>query len=217
MPHVTFVSDIEKDMKNIWHKSNNSPDFGSFNVPRQLKNICENKAFEEAMPELKKYLSKIYDLPYIEAFIEAVQKLWNGIEDEFFVRMNKVIKKEYVKDIKCYITTIGICPYNVKEPSFMVSVFSALPNALKTSAHEIMHLYFHDFYWKDIEEKIGRKNTGDLKEALTMLLNLEFKDLWLVNDTGYFEHEELRNFIKQNWKEEKDFDVLLEKCIEYLK
>ena len=80
-----------------------------------------------------------------------------------------------------------------------------------------MHLYFHRFYWKNIEKEIGKEKTGDLKEALTVLLNLEFKDLWFVEDEGYEEHKELREFITQEWKNNKDFEKLLEKCVEYLK
>jgi len=52
---------------------------------------------------------------------------------------------------------------------------------------------------------------------LTILLNLEFKDLWFVEDRGYDVHKELRNFISDEWKKEKDFEKLLDKCILYLK
>jgi len=80
-----------------------------------------------------------------------------------------------------------------------------------------MHLYFHKFYWDKVESEIGEDKTADLKEALTVLLNVEFKDLWFVSDQGYKPHEELRKFIRDEWKKEKDFDVLLKKCVEYLK
>ena len=56
-----------------------------------------------------------------------------------------------------------------------------------------------------------------LKEALTVLLNLEFKDLWFIEDEGYKKHKELREFIAQEWKKEKDFEKLLKKCVKYLK
>ena len=63
-----------------------------------------------------------------------------------------------------------------------------------------MHLYFHKFYWDDVEEQIGKEKTGNLKESLTILLNLEFKDLWFDTDYGYKEHKELRNFIEKQWR-----------------
>jgi len=48
------------------------------------------------------------------------------------------------------------------------------------------------------------------------LLNLEFKDLWFVKDCGYKSHRELRKFISDKWKEEKDFEKLLNSCVVYL-
>ncbi len=80
-----------------------------------------------------------------------------------------------------------------------------------------MHLYFHKFYWKKVESQIGKEKTSDLKEALTILLNAEFKDLWFFKDEGYKVHKNLREFILSELEKEKDFEKLLEKCINYLK
>ncbi len=217
MPHVKIVSDIVSDMKNIHDKCNNKPNFGNFQLSADLEKICKGKTFEAARPELENFLKRLYSSVYIETFQETIEKLWNNIEVEFFKRMDLLMNIEFGQDIKAYITTIGICPYNTKEPSFMVSINYSLQRAMVTFGHEIMHLYFHKFYWAYVEEKIGAKKTGDLKEALTVLLNHEFIDLWLNYDMGYDEHKDLRKFISTCWKEEKDFEKLLEKCIDYLK
>jgi hypothetical protein len=99
----------------------------------------------------------------------------------------------------------------------MVSFFRDLASALNTCGHELLHIQFHNLYWNQVENQIGEKKTSDLKEALTVLLNLEFKDLWFVEDKGYEIHKELRKFITDEWKKEKDFRILLDKCINYLK
>ena len=217
MPKVMFILDIDKDIENIYDKVTRGPAFETNqNIDPNLKKICEGKSLGECQLLLKDYLKKIYDLNYLKVFKESVQKLWDFINKEFFSRMNKIMKKEYNKDIKGYITTIPICPYDPDEPSFMVSSLYSLQSAMANCGHEIMHLYFHDFYWEKVEEKIGKGRTGDLKEALTVLLNLEFRDLWLFNDNGYEKHKELRRFIFESWKKEKDFDELLKKCIDYL-
>jgi len=52
---------------------------------------------------------------------------------------------------------------------------------------------------------------------LTVLLNIEFKDLLLTSDYGYEEHNELREFISESWKREKNFEQLINLCVEYLK
>ena len=203
-------------MENIWDKCNNGTNFGNFKINPKLKEICIGKKFEKAKLELEQYLKPTYDSQYIESFREVIQKLWDHIEGQFFDRMNFLMKREYKKEIKSYITTLGICPYDPEEPSFMVSLSYPLQSAILTGGHEIMHLYFHEFYWDVVEQKIGPKKTGDLKEALTVLLNLEFRDLWLTQDFGYDEHKELREFISKTWMEEKDFGKLLDKCVDFL-
>jgi len=127
------------------------------------------------------------------------------------------MKNKYDKEIIAYLTTSGICPYDPKEPSFMFSFAYSFPSCFRACGHEIMHLYFHEFYWGLVEDKIGKDKTGDLKEALSVLLNEEFKDLWFDTDYGYEPHKKLREFIVKEWKKEPDFDVLLNKCVAYLK
>ena len=36
-------------------------------------------------------------------------------------------------------------------------------------------------------------------------------------DEGYPTHKELRKFIEEEWKKNKDFEALLKKCVSYLK
>lgn len=213
MPKVEFLLNKEKDAWNCWDKSNQKENLSSFKINEKIKKICLGKEFKECKQELLDYLKKFHDSRLMDITIKAVSDSWKEIEKEFFKRMDKLMKHHYDLNIKAYITTLGICPYDPDEPSFMFSFFQAPINNLKTCGHEIMHLYFHKFYWKKVEKGIGEKNTWDLKEALTVLLNHEFKDLWFVSDNGYEPHKKLRDFISEQWKKEKDFDVLIEKCI----
>jgi hypothetical protein len=216
MPKVIFKFDREKDLWNHWHKSNWKSSWVDFKIDPKIKKICEGKKFEECKEELFNYLSKLQKSNLIQIEINSLEESWRGIEKEFFKRMNKLMKKNFDKDIIAYLTTLGICPYDPDEPSFMFSLFYSLPHQLKTCGHEIMHLYFHKYYWDEIELKIGKEKTGDLKEALTVLLNLEFKDLWFVEDKGYNSHKNLRDFIVEEWKKEKDFEKILGNCTKYL-
>jgi len=184
-------------------------------LPR-LKKICEEKKFEECKEELSAHLSKLQESNLIQREINSLEKSWREIEEDFFNRMDNLMKKTFNKNIIAYLTTLGVCPYDPDEPSFMFSLFYSLPHQLQTCGHEIMHLYFHKFYWDKIESQIGKEKTGDLKEALSVLLNLEFKDLWFAKDYGYEPHRKLREFISIEWKKEKDFEKLLKKCIKYI-
>jgi hypothetical protein len=218
MPKIIFKFDKEKDLYNYWDLSNIGNSFkNNFQIDPQIKNICRGKKFEECKNQLADHLLKLHKSKIIFINIKAVEKTWKEIENSFFKRMDKLMKNIFSEEITAYLTTAGTCPYDPEEPSFMFSLLYSLPQNLQTCGHEIMHLYFHKFYWDEIEKQIGKEKTADLKEALTILLNLEFKDLWFVEDFGYEKHKELRKFISEAWKKENDFEVLLKKCVNYLK
>ncbi len=217
MSKVIFKFDKEKDLWNHWHKSNWKSSWANFKIHPEIKRICEGKKFEECKGELSAHLSKLQESKIIQIEINSLEEYWREIEQEFFKRMDNLMNKDFDEDIIAYLTTLGICPYDSDEPSFMFSLFYSLPHQLQTCGHEIMHLYFHKFYWDEVESQIGKEKTGDLKEALSVLLNTEFRDLWFAEDYGYEPHKKLRDFILEEWKKEKDFKKLLGKCIEYLK
>ena len=99
----------------------------------------------------------------------------------------------------------------------MINFFANISSALLTAGHELMHLHFHEHYFNRVEKELGNKRAHDLKEALTVLLNKEFMDLWFIPDNGYELHKEIREFILKEWKKEKDFDKLLTKCVDFIK
>jgi len=220
MAQIIFKFDKEKDIYNIWETCNKDSSWYDHkkNISSVFLEICEGKNFEECKKELKNYRRKMHNSGLIELFVDCVQKAWNKINDEFFKRLEEITKRKFkFEKVNAYITTVMRCPYDYKEPSFMFSFFRDLPSVLSVCGHELLHMQFHNTYWNYAEKEIGKEKTADLKEALTVLLNLEFKDLWFVEDRGYETHKELRNFIVGEWTKEKDFEKLLKKCIDYLK
>ena len=219
MPTVSFKLDREKDAFNNWETSNKSSRLGNFSgyVPEYIRSISKDKEFNECKEEILSYLSKIHNSKIIQLTLESFQKSWSEIENEYFMRLENITKRRFSGNITAYLTTIMKCPYNFKEKWFMVSFFSNIPRAMVIIGHELFHIHFHIYFWDEIEKEIGYSKTDDLKEALTVLLNNEFKDMWLLEDNGYPQHRELRLFIEQQWIKNKDFNVLLENCIAYLK
>jgi hypothetical protein len=218
MTKVIFKFDKEKDLLNYWDQATcEKPFWANFTISEEAIKICKNKTFEECKDKLSVYTSKMHDSSFIKLTLTFWERAWETIEKEFFKRMDSLMKKKFTEDISAYLTTLRTCPYDPDEFYFMISLFSSIPKALSTCGHEIMHLYFHKFYWDKVEEELGKEKTADLKEALTVLLNIEFKDLWFMEDVGYEQHKELRQFIAQEWEKKKDFDVLLDKCVKYLK
>lgn len=220
MPSVNFVFDKEKDLYNIWRTANPKPDERDFSdiLPKEVIKIARGKDFVECKFEIEKFYHKTYNNRFVGIFLEAIKKCWEVIEREYFERLSKITQKPvYIQEFTAYMTIIPKCPYSFKENWFMFGLFMSVFDVMRTSAHEIMHLQFHHYFWSDIEEKIGKNKAWNLKEALTVLLNLEFKDLWFVTDKGYSEHKELREFIVKKWNEKKDFKYLLDGCVTYLK
>jgi hypothetical protein len=154
---------------------------------------------------LKKEVAIIHDSKLIRYFIEGVEKSWRVIEKEYFKRLEKITgEKILAYDVKVLITTAGRCPYDGDYYKwFFINYFSSFAQVLATCGHELMLFNFHQFYWDEVEKQIGKDKTSDLKESLTMLLNIEFNDLWFVGDKGYEPHKELREFIAKEWIKEK--------------
>ncbi len=221
MTKVTFKFDKEKDLYNIWQACNSDSSFGydfKKNIDKKTISICQGRTFEECKEELTEKFKAIHNSELVPILLNAVNESWKLINNEFFKRLENIMKKSiYTNSFTGYLTFIPKCSYSLKENSFYFNFFSPLSGILQTAAHEIMHLQFHNTYWSKIEKQIGEGKTADLKEALTVLLNLEFKDLWFIQDNGYEIHQELRKFIVEEWKKEKDFENLINKCIAFLK
>ncbi len=223
MVKITFKFDKEKDLWNNWFavnfKSNLEKDRKFNNIPK-LQEVCENKDFEKCKNEIEKFHEKIYSSYLIDETLKSFQSAWEKISGEFFRRLKKITKNEFpFENVTAYLTTQSLCPYDFKKGTFMISIWSNIPAMLKTSAHELMHLDFHNNNWEEVETEIGKEKTEKLKEALTVLLNLEFRDLWFVKDKGKKseEQQELRKFIKKEWLKNKNYKSLLNKCVIYLK
>jgi len=221
MAKVVFKFDKEKDLWNNWDTVNYiSPWEGKkLNKIPILDEICKGKEFKECKKEIEKFCKPMHNSPLLPLIIESFQKAWNKINDKYFKILEKITGKPMpFNKITGYLTTQMRCPYDPKEPSFMVSMFANIPYALTVCAHELMHIHFHNTDWPKVEKQIGREKTANLKEALTVLLNLEFRNLLILKDKGKDneDQQKLRTFIEKQWKKEKDFDVLLEKCVDYL-
>lgn len=66
-------------------------------------------------------------------------------------------------------------------------------------------------------KEITKEQSENLKEALTFILNEEFKDILVPCDNGYLIHKELREQLKTTWLQNKEFDVLISKGIDLMK
>ena len=224
MPRVIFKFDIGKDAWNYWETANSDPHWGhDFRKCLRQENMkmLSGKKWGRVKKKLYDLLKKGYDddKKHMENNLKLIKKRWYEIEKDYFKRLARITKHPiYKKKFTAFATTIGRCPYFRDEGAFMFNIWGEeIEGKLLTAAHEIMHLQFHYYYEKKLRKRISNKQFQDIKEALTVLLNLEFKDLIKKTDMGYPKHKKFRRFISTQWKKKKDFDILLEKCVDYLK
>lgn len=221
MSKVIFTFDKEKDLFNLWELCNNKNPWENKDkllLDFSLEKRWKGKKFETLHEELADYLRSIQNSGYPEIFNECLNKCWEKINDNYFFRLENLTRKSPFCDlIKGYITTVGRSTNHLGDNSFTVSMHRQMLQALRTCGHELLHLQVENYFGKDISNILGEEKFEIINESLTVLLNLEFKDLWFMEDQGYDSHKELRNFISYEWKKEKNFNLLIEKCIGKLK
>lgn len=222
MTELQFKLDLNRDAFNIWELCNAKIPWEEPNekkiIQEDYKNLWRGKSFEESKKEIEQSVENLYSRGIVEAFRKSLEDSWKGINQEYFDRLEKVTGRPvFSSKFIAYATTAGRCPYNPKDNSFMISIRRPLLQCMRIAGHELMHLQFHNYFWDEISSKIGDKKTLELSESLTNILNLEFRDLWLVADEGYPSHSRLRDFIKEKWKENPCLDFVVKESLEYLK
>jgi len=224
MPKVIFRYDLKKDAW-AWvvFARRKSKIYGlknrlNFIPPELLKKIrgkkkksAEKLVHDYLINNPKKKIRRIV----IEKEKDVLRNIWRELENRFFKKLEKITQKPiFTSNFKCYFTTGFMCPYNEKENWFMVSMWHSIPMNITTICHEILHLQFLHYYKKYCQKFLSKKQTEDLKEALTFLLNTDFNDLILSRDMGYPVHKKLRLKLEKTWKKEKNFKNFLDKAIE---
>lgn len=210
---LTFAYDKERDIDCVL-------EYGKTSV----NSLTQTKVYEELLARYGDNPSKEKTSQFADDYFEeknidintcitTYQKHWDAIEDEYQKRAESIFGVALSDNITAYITINNRCPYNIDEHYFFVSV-SGSP-ILKTAMHELWHFYTWYKYGVKWEAKLGRDKYNEIKEALTVLLNVECKDLLPegVQDYGYMQHKELREKILKLWEDDKNMDRLWEKLV----
>ncbi len=207
MSRVVFKYDIEKDVDNFIRG------LESINNPQPTKQHLE--FFEIYGQDLDREKVRVFLKERAEKekidFNEKTQSIesdWNRIEKIFFTRAEEMFGITLPDPIIGYLSLNSRCTYNWRENYFFVSVYTSDP--IRTVMHELLHFYTHRKYTSIIPEE----KFNDIKEALTVLLNTDFKDLMgEFEDKGYPQHAELREKIVSLGKEDKKLDEVIQNLI----
>jgi hypothetical protein len=210
---IIFDYNQEKD---IWcllkkGKGSNNSSTPTKMYEKLIIDYGENPTEDKVAIFIEKYLSdnNINKQEYILNY----QKDWDIISKEYQKIAETVFGVSLLKDIVVYLTVNDRCPYNIKDNYFFVSFPSR--SEIIIAMHELWHFYTWYKFGIIWEEKIGKQKYNDLKESLTVLLNIECKNLFSkeIKDNGYPQHKNLRNKILEIWEKEKNIEKVWDELI----
>ena len=190
---LNFRYDLDKDIENFIKSSKSKNDKKPTSIMEEY--IEEyGESFDET--NLKTFiLNKTEDID-IDGKLRDIEDDWSKIEDEFISISQKIFDTSLnLEDVTVYLSLNSRCTYNIDEKYFFVCT-----SGTNSSNHIIMHELLHFYTWKAFGKKML---DNDIKESLTVLLNIEFKNLMGGEiDKGYPQHQEMRKKISTLWREE---------------
>lgn len=216
MPKITIKLDIQKDAWNWWHACNHvsySVDWKS-RIDQSIWENISGKSQEEAFKFLIPYLKNNYIKQHNN--LELYQKQASVIIKQNANRacrwLEKITERPLCRqDITLYLTTFPRCPYDMERGYIWVCAIWPAKQVMDTLLHELLHFQFYAYY-KDREsvKKLSVTQREDLKEALTVILNYEFREYLAQSDKGYAIHKNLRQKLARFWQKNKNFDELVD-------
>lgn len=149
---------------------------------------------------------------FIEYYICALKSHWQKNGKELTKKIEKIFGEFRIKTCDVFITTLYICDYNYEEKYFYLSLYHSLAKNFTIIAHELFHFLFYDYFQSYLKEGgVSDDKFQDLKESMTVLLNTEeFKNILLIEDTGYQPHQKLRELILSSWQKHKNIKKVID-------
>lgn len=210
---IVFAYNIDKDTENII----NGTRAVNSKKPTKFQNLFTEKYGENLEKENIKTFIKEQDK--INGFdankeIVAIEERWKIAETIFIERVEKIFGISYPTSIiTVYLTHNERCTYNIEENYFFVKIGSEFSN--NTVMHELLHFYtWHAFGKKLLDDGLSKLAYNDVKESLTEILNLGFSDLLGGKlDSGYPQHQEMRQKIRNLWRDKKSIFLMVQELI----
>jgi len=209
---INFIKDIEVDIGN-WQQSLSANSYGMDWSKMLPKDISLDQA--KNIEYLRRYLEeKYYNSGKIDDFKNWLET--NSNQEQIKTDLEFLVGRSFpfeVVDVK--ITSFWRAPYDAINGSlFMIFRNSGRENSITNLYHEIMHFFFHRYYWEECKNSgLSEARIHDLKEACTVLLNPILEKRELPLDKGYPAHQELRSKLVEIWQEENNFDLFLKRVL----
>ncbi len=212
---VNFTYDKGKDIWCLLNKGKSSNN--SQNPTKQYEQLVEKFGENPTAENVAVFVDECIaeNQIDIQRCVANFQKDWESIAAEFQKRAEAIFGISLPNDVVAYLTINSRCPYSIQDSFFYVSLQST--QAQRTTMHELWHFYTWYGLGINQEDKLGKQKYNDLKEALTVLLNVECRDLLPdgMTDAGYFQHQEIRQRILQHWVGDRSIQDLWNYLVDY--
>jgi len=142
--------------------------------PDDLKQkLAQTKTKQEAKKIIKNSLLNFKES--IFRSVEKVNQILNKNKEEIVFSLEKVYRKKLpFKEVKVYLTTAPIFPYNYDHLWFMTGKNCSAEKHISIAKHELNHFMFYYYFADDLKKK-GQTNKviEEIKEALAILTSSE--------------------------------------------
>jgi hypothetical protein len=192
--NITYTK--EKDIENFLKGLRAVNNRNNTSVMEEFLRSYDEFTKENLSIFIDKYIKKEkYDIPEL---IKKAKEQWGAVEDVFIQKCEKMFGVSYpIETITSYFTINNRCTYNIKGGYFFLNVQSNyIPFVIM---HELLHFYTWKAFGEDmLANGYDSLKYNAIKESLTVLLNIEFKDLMSDRiDNGYPQHKEMRDEISE--------------------
>jgi len=220
MSKILIKLDAEKDAWNWWHACNkvsHGVDWKT-KISADIQKRIVSKSQKQAYSFLLPYLNQLHKQNSLQARVRPLQNGFNKKQAALFATMEKLTKhKIYRNNFTCFLTTFPRFPYDYEKGYIWISSKHNLDFQLSIFIHELLHFQFFTYYGEKVWDAIGPEKYQYLKEAMTVILNQEFKNVTSVKDQGYEIHKNLRQKFLKIWQQTKDMDLFIDSAIKTAK
>lgn len=220
MSKITIKLNIEEDAWNWWdacNKVSHGVDW-KLKIPKKLRDKIYRKDKDEAFAFLLPYLKSYYENKPIAEYIKKIQHGFDERQEKIFSTMEIVTNRPiYRENFTCFITSFPRFPYRLEKGQIWLSSKRDVDYQVLIFIHELLHFQYFKYFGERVWDELGAEKHARLKEAMTVILNDEFKEVTQEKDEGYEIDFELREVLLSFWRKSSNMDVFISKSIEYLK
>lgn len=218
-PTIKIEQNIEKDAWNWWdacNKTSHGVDW-KIKIDADLREKITGKTWDEAYIFLKPHLDKLHTELNISEYVKNIQRDFDQNKDALFARMEEVTGHPICRqDFTCFPTTFPRFPYNYDKGYVWISSRQPIGFQLSVFIHELLHFQYFAYFGEKVWDTLEEKGHATLKEAMTVIINDEFKNLTSEEDEGYEIHQELRPQLLTLWRSDKNMDRFIDSAIKLM-